>query len=123
MVFLMACLVFASLALAACGPTTINLPEDVSVNVPTALPGVTLEVPTQPPAEPPVQGTAVVPVTGNGQEGNNTIVVWGVGGLVALLLIIGVIALLMRPAVVEGPGPTVIERTTEVHTEHRDDLP
>jgi hypothetical protein len=122
MVFLTAALVFAALALTACGPTTINLPEDVSVSVPTALPGVTLEGPTLPPAE-PVQGTAVVPVTGNGQQGNSTIVVWGLGGLVALLLIIGVIALLMRPAVVEGPGPTVIERTREVHTEHRDDVP
>lgn len=120
---LAASLVLAAIVLSACGQTTVNLPDSVSITVPTELPGVTIN-----PTSPPAQSTSqpVVPVTGQNPGGPTTIVIWGVGGLVGLLILIGLIALLTRPSgpvVVEGPprDREVIERETTV--ERRDDLP
>jgi hypothetical protein len=125
--FLIVSLLLAGLVFAACGPVTVDVPENVTINIPTALPGVTLVAATEaPPAATPLpaQATVIVPVTGNQPaQGTTTIIIWGLGGFLLLLLVVAVIALLMRPAVPAGPPPTIIEREREIHTEHRDDLP
>jgi predicted small secreted protein len=116
-------LMLAAFVLSGC-TATVSVPSDINIQVPTELPGVTINPATSPPSQPTSQPAA--PATGNNPGGTNTIVVWGAGGLLGLLILIALIALLTRPSgpvVVQGPPREgeVVERTTTV--ERRDDLP
>jgi Na+/proline symporter len=117
-------ILLALMVLGACGPITVQVPEDLNINLGTALPGTTLVVPTgQPgvtvlPATEEPGGTPVVPVTGDDNTFIGIPALWLVIGLVLLFAVIVAVALMARPTTTTGTT-TVIERE-EIHREDED---